>query len=80
MDFIDKYYYFSVPHLDYLWDFYYRLPIHFVASQWHFKTSIMRGNAVGIERTRAWYHVIVLTELLRMRGRWDKEKKQPIRK
>ena len=77
MESIDTYFYFSVPHLDYLWDFYYRVPIHFVAAQWHFKTAIMRGTVVGIDRTRAWYHVIILTEILRMRGRWDKIKKEP---
>lgn len=71
---------FSVPHLDYLWDYYYRIPIHFVRATWHFKTAIMRGEMVGPERTKAWYHIIILTEILKMRGMWNKVEKKPLQK
>jgi hypothetical protein len=66
-----------LPNLGALWDHYYGFSLQYITRQWRHHKKILDRHHMGAERTKSWYYLITLTELLKMRSAWDYKRREP---
>jgi len=70
-----------LPRLESLWNKYYCLSLVELKTMWREYSNVhndcMYEQTISQDGVRAWYHVIVLTELIKMRGGWQSNVNMP---